>query len=542
MKAFVAFGGSIEPYIHLIIPQMVKLFENSPRIISQTAIESVRRISRNINLSEFSPMIIQPFLRILATTDSEALKVSAMNTICLFLVQMGNEFKVFVPSITYVLATNKLQFQLYDHLVDKLLNGEPLPANLPIDKDLENPADDYNEPDPTPRKLPVNPQALISACECRDDFTSEDWHQWMRRLHIDMLKESPSPCLRACLQLATVHQPLAKELFNCAFVSCWNELHVQYQGEIAQYLCIAFQSKNNLPEVLQSLLNLAEFMEHDEKALPIRTQTMAEFAQRSHVYAKALHYKEVESIQEDSVETTEALIGINNQLQQSDSAVGILKQLTERNAEGKKSTPMQESWYEKLQRWDDALEAYNEREKTDPDSLDVMLGKMRCLHALGEWETLSELAKEKWGNASDDIKRSMAPLAAASAWGLAQWERMDNYIGAMKDSSADKAFFNAILNLHKNNFKEGTNQILKARELLVAELTAMVSESYNRAYGVVVRVQMLSELEEIVKYKNLPPDSERRVTIRETWNKRLLGCQRNVDIWQRLLKWSFWSC
>ena len=70
----------------------------------------------------------------------------------------------------------------------------------------------------------------------------------------------------------------------------------------------------------------------------------------------------------------------------------------------------------------------------------------------------------------------------------------------------------------------------------MTEITALVSESYNRAYGVVVRVQMLAELEEIIKYKCLPLGSEKRAVMRKTWNTRLLGCQRNVDIWQRMLK------
>ena len=44
-------------------------------------------------------------------------------------------------------------------------------------------------------------------------------------------------------------------------------------------------------EILQSLLNLAEFMEHDVEALPISLSILAELAQKGHAYAKALHYR-----------------------------------------------------------------------------------------------------------------------------------------------------------------------------------------------------------------------------------------------------------
>ena len=40
----------------------------------------------------------------------------------------------------------------------------------------------------------------------------------------------------------------------------------------------------------------------------------------------------------------------------------------------------------------------------------------------------------------------------------------------------------------------------KARELLGTELAALVGESYERAYGDMVRVQQLTELEEVMQY------------------------------------------
>jgi serine/threonine-protein kinase mTOR len=45
---------------------------------------------------------------------------------------------------------------------------------------------------------------------------------------------------------------------------------------------------------------------------------------------------------------------------------------------------------------------------------------------------------------------------------------------------------------------------------------------------------MLAELEEIILYKQ--SQAEKRSVMRRTWMKRLKGVQRNVDVWQRLLK------
>jgi FKBP12-rapamycin complex-associated protein len=43
------------------------------------------------------------------------------------------------------------------------------------------------------------------------------------------MRESPSHALRACMSLVDAYPPLARDLFNAAFISCWGELYDQYQ-------------------------------------------------------------------------------------------------------------------------------------------------------------------------------------------------------------------------------------------------------------------------------------------------------------------------
>ena len=55
-----------------------------------------------------------------------------------------------------------------------------------------------------------------------------------------------------------------RELFNAAFVSCWTELSDTQQDELIRSLEQALTSQD-IPEITQTLLNLAEFMEHCDK-------------------------------------------------------------------------------------------------------------------------------------------------------------------------------------------------------------------------------------------------------------------------------------
>lgn len=67
------------------------------------------------------------------------------------------------------------------------------------------------------------------------------------------------------------------------------------------------------PEILQALLNLAGFLEHDsEGGLPIDTTILADLALKCRAFAKALHYKEIEHRAGGA--SVEALISINRKL------------------------------------------------------------------------------------------------------------------------------------------------------------------------------------------------------------------------------------
>lgn len=532
LHTILTFGPISEEFMNMIIPALVRMFQSQlcPVPSKKAAIDTIGKISRQVNISDFASIIIHSLTDVIAGRE-QSLRQAALECICALIYQLGEEYLLYVATVRKVLVASHIQHHTYDILVSKLQQGEPLPQDLSPDDHYATYGEEIVTADVNQKKLPVNQEHLKSAWEASQKSTREDWQEWMRRLSVELLKESPHHSLRACAGLASVYPPLAKDLFNSAFMSCWTELFDRYQDDLTRSIELALISPNIPPEILQILLNLAEFMEHDDKALHIDIRLLGMYAAKCHAFAKALHYKELEFEEKKTPSTVEALIYINNQLQQTDAAVGIL-----RNAQKYRDFDLKETWFEKLERWDEALGAYNKREQEGLESFETTMGKMRCLHALGEWDLLSNLAEEKWNLASIDQKRAIAPLAAASAWGLGQWELMDNYLDAMKAQSPDRSFFGAILSIHRNQFERAFVHIEKAREALDTELSALLGESYNRAYGVVVRVQMLAELEEIITYKKSSGNDIRQATMRATWTKRLKGCQRNPEVWQRMLK------
>lgn len=124
---------------------------------------------------------------------------------------------------------NRIQHANYDTLVSKLLKGEPIPDLGYIDPVVSANVELDPAADAGMNKLPVNQQQLKSQWETTDRAKAEDWKEWYKRLSVALLKASPSLSLRACSGLAEVYQPLASDLFNASFVSCWAELYESYQ-------------------------------------------------------------------------------------------------------------------------------------------------------------------------------------------------------------------------------------------------------------------------------------------------------------------------
>merc|ERR1719410_1856042 len=180
------------------------------------------------------------------------------------------------------------------------------------------------------------------------------------------------------MTVAQQYAQLARDLFNASFVSCWTELDANQQDELMSSLEKAL-TEPDLPEISQTILNLAEFMEHCDKGpLPLDPAMLGEQAMTCRAYAKALHYKEAEFHKDPSVPVLEALISINNRLGQKEAAAGLLE-WGRKHLQGE--LKVRERWYEKLHEWDKALDAYKKKEEIGGDNMDpeVLLGQMRCL-------------------------------------------------------------------------------------------------------------------------------------------------------------------
>uniref|UniRef100_A0A2A4JU58 Serine/threonine-protein kinase TOR n=1 Tax=Heliothis virescens TaxID=7102 RepID=A0A2A4JU58_HELVI len=541
LYALQKFEDNLDDYMHLVIPSIVKLFDASdcPINVAKVAMETVDYLSDSLNYSELVSRIIHPLVRSLDTCA--ALRPTAMDTLCALIVQLGRKFTDFIPLVQKVVVRHKIQHQNYELLLSRMQSSQTLAMDEFLQSTRRKPRNHTQEPrigyncdtSQSIRKLCVNAHNLKLAWTVSSRVSKDDWLEWLRRFSIGLLTESHSPALRACLALAHNYSQLLRDLFNAAFVSCWTELDKTSRAELSNALEQALTAPD-APELAHTVLNLAEFMEHCEGGtLPISTHLLGERAMHCRAYAKALHYKEEEFRNGATSQVVEALIHINNKLQQKEAAEGLLERVMAQREAGDATLKVQIRWYEKLHNWEKALDLYGEKLNEDVGDMDSYLGELRCFEALGEWVELYNTVSKKWVKMSNDERFKAARLAAAAAWGLNEWDSMAKYVRFLPENTQDGAFYRAVLNIHNGEFDLSKQYIDQARTLLDSELTAVAGESYQRAYGALVNAQLLAELEEVITYKSV---MERRESIRQAWWTRLQGGQRLVEDWRRILQ------
>eukprot|EP00595_Chromulina_sp_UTEXLB2642_P003213 CAMPEP_0196768462 /NCGR_PEP_ID=MMETSP1095-20130614/42795_1 /TAXON_ID=96789 ORGANISM="Chromulina nebulosa, Strain UTEXLB2642" /NCGR_SAMPLE_ID=MMETSP1095 /ASSEMBLY_ACC=CAM_ASM_000446 /LENGTH=1571 /DNA_ID=CAMNT_0042138109 /DNA_START=3776 /DNA_END=8494 /DNA_ORIENTATION=- len=362
------------------------------------------------------------------------------------------------------------------------------------------------------QKYAMNQVQLSRSWDVSQRSTASDWYEWLRRLKIELIRESPSPVIRSCASLAQTYPPLANDLFHAAFVSCWQDLTANYQASLVNALQSVFMSSVIPPEILQTLLNLAEFMEHDVEALPISLSVLAELAQKSRAYAKALHYRELE-FKSSPASCFEMLININKKLDQYDAAVGVVNvvnKLQLRHPELRNSLVVQDSWLTKLGYWEEALAKYENRLLLNEIDAVAITGKLKCLEALGRWEEAIDLCTSSLNmlrvesdKTGSNMHTKVAVIGARAAWSLCEWDVMDKFTSNLSYDNVDGTFMRAVLATHRDEFLTATTMITKTRKLLDSSISTLLAESYGRAYFPLIMVQQCSELEEIAEYKKI---------------------------------------
>jgi serine/threonine-protein kinase mTOR len=608
LKSLETFGFLLDDYLHLFAPAIVRLIaleQAGPSGLSALALQTLRRLSETVHLGDHAASIIHLVTRLLDGISGQSrdetfakgyvaqVQNDIMDVLCTLVVQLGQDFAMFIAMVSKVLVKHGITHERYDELVTLLVKNQPLEdaPSIPMGQSSAGVSKRPN----LSVQLAIPEENLRRVWKSHQRITDEDWRDWIQRLAVTMLQFSPRPTLRSIAHLAQEYQPLLMELFNAAFIACWMQLQHAARSDLIRNLEGALRSPNLPPDVLHVLLNLAEFMEYEQQALPLDVHLLGSLAQRNRAYAKALHYKEKEleqMLRPDSetdktnvLKTIEETVSLNNNLGLHDSAMGLLQVARRHISDDDAASAdgdvggvlvLDASWYEEMFDWQAALELHEEHND--------LAGQVRCLSALGDWSRVTDLSNVAFDNASaelgkveDDgtpdtprrhrraqsrrIKRyalskesatsqvaaadvlsDVAPFAMNSLWRLGRWDELSKFLDACP---SQKSFYLAALAVRQGDEEEAQSRIAETRALLEADLPTLVGESYPRAYTLLVRAQQLVELEEVVRLRAVESSDvsldiaaqakEQRELLRQVWAARLRDVEPTTDTWSALL-------
>ncbi|KAJ1885116.1 phosphatidylinositol kinase- protein kinase tor1, partial [Kickxella alabastrina] len=531
---------SLEGYLYLIMPQLIALLElaMTPLGVVEQALECMGTIVAAVNCNSFASRIVLNLVQLLRSAPTPTLQMAVIDTMCVLMEQLQGDFALFMPRIAAAMKTRGVadhaKYKRYSRLLflGQLIPRDPQRVQSLMQGDLSQVDAPLGQGGDSAPKLIVDVVQLRRAWSTTQRLSKGDWITWLNNFAVELLRQSPSPALRACTKVALSQPRLSSELFNAAFVSCWTELPGQYQQEVISSLQEVASHSDVPSEILQTILSLAGYMERDEKQIPIDLKLLGEYADRCHALAKELHYKEAEWTLENGYGTIEKLIELNQDLDLHDSAVGMLNYV-------RKEQPDIEDcveWHLRLQRWDEALAIYRQEESELGPSYVNTNGQIRCLFEMSDWESLAPIYDTIWSGTDQQMQMASANIGMSMAWAMGDIERMEQYLAVLPNKSRDKSFCRALLAVYRNQFEEAETFICEARNEMEADLISHAAESYSRGYAQVFRCQMLTELEEVIAYKTVHDDNERRMAIVNTWRRRLEGIQQDVGLWQKLLR------
>lgn len=112
----------------------------------------------------------------------------------------------------------------------------------------------------------------------------------------------------------------------------------------------------------------------------------------------------------------------------------------------------------KLQKWDEALLAYEEAslgEASAKAQWEYTKGQLRCLNELGEWRKMDLLCQKEW-DAQRENRTARVELACTGAvqvaLNLGRWDKFSERVGYLPVDTFEGAFFRAIAHVHRRNF------------------------------------------------------------------------------------------
>ena len=328
---------------------------------------------------------------------------------------------------------------------------------------------------------------------------------WWDRFVLAVVELNPS---RAILSVVATDRTTARDLFfvsfRCMYESCQNLV----VGILPLFETILDLCQNVY--VVETLLRLLEYMDLQQRPIPLGLTLVVCAAERVQNYAVALFF--AEKIQPIN---TEQLIALNIKLGFNDCVYGLLRSVEN------VIKSVKPSWHEKLENWSAALNAYTVAELHDPDGVELVFGRLRCLLQLGEWHRLFSVAAE----------HGACSFQAAACFHTQRWETLAELLPNLAFDEFEHFIYAASVCVHGCDFNRARRWLEDAK-----------SKFFQLSRNAKIRNLQIEQMSEIIEFASdvetcdvATRDVYRALNLQEKWAQRLRGLDYSVSIWKALV-------
>ena len=379
-----------------------------------------------------------------------------------------------------------------------------------------------------------------------DDFNpknyslKDDWNEWFLSSSKQLFINSPNEILRYCSKMSES----LSNLYKYAFLEVWKKFNKSQKIEMVTYLTIVI-NKETLPNDIRLLiLNLVEFIEREQNYIEyFDLLELATAAKKCKADAKELYYMENYYSLTDDKSSLGRIMDLYYELNLHESVVGISK-IEKNNKIFKK-----DNWFIKLRQWDSALKVIKEKRKNEPPyNVDLIMDNFACLEGLSDWDNLlllnDEIQNKKndiFINENDNIKyNKINYYVAESALYLNKWDVLQSCIYEMNPNNEEEKFekkiYETILCINEGELAKAKENIEVARISLLDKIKILLTESYERAYKLLLLNDQLYQLEEIIQLKKY--QSEEKTLVKNGIDKRefILNKENLKNRWDQRMK------
>ncbi|KAI0989132.1 hypothetical protein GJ496_004795 [Pomphorhynchus laevis] len=530
----------LEQHMQVIIPYIIDIIVDQKVAISsrRSAVLTLTRLVELVDARMFTSGILVPLMRIGSSNSS--LKTQIRDCIILLGKQVGSDLNIFKRQLLKAFPGDMLIENL---IYDSMQSTSATFPILQIDRrktSLSKVKSSVGHSSTSTSNICRSPTSLnianlVKNWEWAQELCKEDVSHWFQAFRLGFFTESTSPSINACrTYFLDSYNIIVARLFNISFMSCWASLGAVERDKLV--CCISHVlSTFDDAEFGRAILELVEFFDHHSTigCLPFDLELLSKKSIQLRAYASALQYAEKQFQVLDKCNNTElieTLISVNNELDQLEAAHGALMYARYQNM------PIKELWYEKLGHWSRALRDYEFRQSNDPANSEILLGRMRCLEALGDWSQLHDLCSEKLkvDTIKFGLKQQIANIAAPCAWALESWDSMSTAVSNfVNNDTLQSRIYSAVLMLKQKKYRETHNIVRAAWGDLHLMYTSLFTRDYSHINDIIGQAQSLIELEEVIQYASI---EYRRPMLRNLWRTRLTQwCEDDFYVWYRSL-------